>query len=85
MQTLILVLQMVPHLIDAMIAIEKAVQQSGAGASKLQLIRDVVAAVNEQEKNLPLDKIMPLIEKFAGLFVSLMNRLGIFKTTKQPT
>jgi hypothetical protein len=82
MTMLIQFLGLVPALIDAIMAVERAIPAGGTGAGKLEIIKATVEAVNEQQKNLPMDKLLPLVESFAALFVAALNKLGIFRHAK---
>ena len=82
MQLLLQFLQILPALIQVVIHVEQAVTAQGAGVSKLELIKLAIQTVAEQEKTIPSDKLIPLVEKYVGGVVTVLNKTGVFKTSQ---
>ena len=83
MSTLISILQLLPAIIGAVQSVEAAVPISGAGKAKLDLVlgtvTDAYNAEQSIQKQLPLDKITPVITSVIARVVAMFNALGIFK------
>jgi hypothetical protein len=73
MQTLLLVVQLIPALISLIKAIEEALPIAGIGAEKLAAIRAIIEATYDGAK-----AIWPTIETVIGIIVGLFNKTGIF-------
>ena len=73
MQTLMLVLQLLPMIIQAVQAIESVIPQPGVGAEKKNLILDVIRQVIGDEQ------LVPAVSRVIDLVVTLLNKLGVFK------
>jgi len=73
MQTLIVIFQLLPLIIQAIQSVEQVAPQSGAGAEKKQLILDIVKGILGDEG------LVPSIAKVIDLVVALLNKLGVFK------
>lgn len=76
MNTVIMILNLIPALIAAMKAIEDAIPGSGKGEEKLSAIRAILEAVDAGSV-----KLWPQISAVIGVLVGLFNRAGVFKTT----
>ena len=76
MNTVIIILQLIPALIAAMKAIEEAVPGNGQGEQKLAAIRGVLEAADSG-----VAKYWPQIQTAIGVLVGLFNRTGTFKTS----
>jgi len=74
MQTLILIVQLLPALISAIKAIEEAIPGTGQGEAKLAAVRGIIEAVDTGYKNL-----WPQIQPVIGVLVGLFNKTGAFK------
>ena len=70
------VLSLVPVIIEAVKAIEKAIPGSGQGDTKLDAIKQIIASVDDKAA-----EFWPYIEKVIGVLVSLFNQTGVFQTT----
>ena len=75
MNTVIIILQLIPALIGAMKAIEEAIPGSGKGEEKLAAIRGILEAVDAG-----VVKYWPQLQSVIGVLVGLFNRTGAFKT-----
>ena len=75
MQTLILIVQLLPALISAIKAIEEAIPGTGQGEAKLAAVRGIIEAVDTGYKNL-----WPQIQPVIGVLVGLFNKTGAFKS-----
>ena len=69
-----MVLELLPAIIAALKAIESVLPETGKGAEKLALVRDIVEGVNDDAKN-----NWPLIENTIGKIVAFLNKVGVFK------
>ena len=76
MNTVIMILQLIPALIAAMRAIEDAIPGSGKGEEKLAAVRAILEAVDSGAT-----KYWPQIQSVIGILVGLFNRAGTFKTS----
>ncbi len=75
MNTVIMILQLLPALITAMKAIEEAIPGSGKGEEKLSAIRQILEAVDSGAS-----RYWPQLQATIGVLVSLFNKVGTFKT-----
>ena len=75
MNTVIIILQLLPALIQAMRAIEEAIPGTGKGEEKLSAIRAILEAVDSGAA-----KYWPQIQSVIGVLVGLFNRTCAFKT-----
>lgn len=75
MNTVIMILQLLPALITAMKAIEEAIPGNGKGEEKLSAIRQILEAVDSNAT-----KFWPQIQSVIGVLVGLFNRTSVFKT-----
>lgn len=76
MNTIIMILNLIPALIQAIKAIEEAIPGSGKGEEKLSAIRSILESVDASAT-----KLWPQISAVIGVLVGLLNRTGVFKTT----
>jgi hypothetical protein len=74
MQTIIVIVQLLPALIAAIKAIEEAIPGAGQGEAKLAAVRGIIEAVDAGYKNL-----WPQIQPVIGVLVGLFNKTGAFK------
>ena len=75
MNTVIMILNLIPALIAAMKAIEDAIPGAGKGEEKLAAVRQILEAVDSGAS-----KYWPQIQAVIGVLVGLFNRTGAFKT-----
>ena len=75
MNTVIMILNLIPALIAAMKAIEEAVPGVGKGEEKLAAVRGILEAVDSGAS-----KYWPQIQAVIGVLVGLFNKVGTFKT-----
>ena len=73
MQTVILILQLIPALIAAIKAIEEAIPGQGQGEAKLAAVREIIEAAYGG-----VISIWPTIEKVIGIIVATFNKTGTF-------
>jgi len=73
MQTVLLVLQLIPAVIKVMQAIEEALPQAGYGAEKLAAVRQMLEVTYSGIK-----EVWPVLEKVIAIFVDLFNQTGVF-------
>jgi hypothetical protein len=76
MNTVIIILQLIPALIAAMRAIEEAIPGQGQGEQKLSAIRQILESVDSGAT-----KYWPQIQAVIGVLVGLFNKAGVFKTS----
>ena len=74
MNTVTMILQLIPALITAIKAIEDAIPGSGQGEAKLAAIRGILEAVDSTTA-----KLWPQIQSVIGVLVNLFNTVGVFK------
>lgn len=77
MNTIIMILNLLPALITAIKAIEEAIPGSGKGEEKLSAIRAILEAVDASAA-----KLWPQISAVTGVLVGLFNRTKVFKTAE---
>lgn len=75
-----LILALLPHIIDAVSAIEKALPQSGQGAAKLSLLKAAIQSAYTASKDATtsFEEVWPAIQKVVESVVSLFNTAGKF-------
>lgn len=76
MNTIVLILNLIPALITAMKAIEEAIPGAGKGEEKLSAIRAILEAVDAGAS-----KYWTQISAVIGVLVGLFNKAGVFKTS----
>lgn len=72
MGNVLAVLQIIPALISAIQAIEAAIPGGGQGKAKLNAVIEIMQAVSDTVKQLPLEQIISAL-------VNLFNATGVFK------
>ena len=72
-EALKVVISLLPALIEAIKAVEAALPESGRGAAKLAVVREVILAVDAS-----LETAWPLLEKLVNGLVRVFNLFGIF-------
>ena len=77
MNTITIILQLIPALITAIKAIEEAIPGTGAGEQKLVAIRQILEAVDGS-----ISKMWPQIATTIGVLVNLFNVTGVFGSKK---
>ena len=75
MNTVIMILNLIPALIAAMKAIEEAIPGAGKGEEKLAAIRGILEAVDAG-----VVKYWPQLQSVIGVLVNLFNKTAVFKT-----
>lgn len=74
MNTLTMILQLIPALIAAIKAIEEAIPGTGEGEKKLAAVRGIIEIVDASSK-----AVWPAIAGTISVLVKLMNDTGVFK------
>ena len=74
MNTVVMILQLLPALITAIKAIEDAIPGSGQGEQKLAAVRAILEAVDGS-----VAKLWPQISAVIGVLVGLFNKTAVFK------
>lgn len=74
MNVVIMILQLIPALIQAMRAIEEAIPGQGQGEAKLSAIRQILEAVDAGAA-----KYWPQLQATIGVLVNLFNTAGVFR------
>lgn len=74
LETIKLVLSLLPIIIQAVRQLEELFPESDRGAMKLDLIRRTIQNVYDIS-----DNTLPLIEKMVNTIVDIFNKFGIFK------
>ncbi len=75
-----IVAQLLPAIIEAIKAIEAAIPQSGQGAQKLALVRELIEAAFEavQDAGVTFADVWPAVQRIVSKIVALFNTAGIF-------
>ncbi len=85
MQIFLLILQMFPTLLEAVMAIETTAATPKVGAAKLQLIKQVASAATGTQqfssKVVTQDQLLSIIEAITASIVAFYNLIGVFKTS----
>lgn len=76
MGNILIVMQLVPAIIQAMQAVEAALPQAGNGAKKMQAVIDMIVAVESGASSL-----VPQLQAIIPVLVKLFNDSGMFKKT----
>ncbi len=77
MQTVLVILQLVPAVIKVIQAIEEALPQAGYGNEKLIAVRQMLEAMHEG-----ITEFWPVLEKIIAILVTLFNKTGVFEPKK---
>jgi len=67
------ILSLLPLLIQTIKALEDVLPAAGQGAAKLEMIREIIAAVSDKAS-----EIWPSIEKAVAIIVAFFNKTGVF-------
>ena len=75
-----IVAQLLPAIIEAIKAIEAAIPQTGQGAQKLALVRELIEAAFEavQDAGVTFADVWPAVQRLITKIVGLFNATGIF-------
>lgn len=65
------ILGLIPTIIQAILAIEKAIPQGGKGAEKLEAIKETLVIADEN-----ITPLLPKVAAVIGVFVKLFNKTG---------
>lgn len=74
MKSVLAILSIIPSIIEVIKMVEELLPESGKGAQKLALVKDIIGAVYED-----IMDSWESIEKVVGVIVSWLNAMGIFK------
>jgi hypothetical protein len=74
MQTVLIILQLIPALIKVIQAVEEALPQAGIGSEKLAAIRQMLEVTYAGVK-----EVWPILEKVIAILVDLFNKTGVFE------
>lgn len=80
-QTMKIILSLLPLIIQAVQAIEQAMPQSGQGAAKLEAIRQMLQSAYSVSTDAmgPFEQIWPALSSTVSAVVGLFNSAGAFK------
>lgn len=81
LQTIKLILSLLPMILDVVRAIETALPDGGQGAAKLALVRQTIEAGYSVATDTvgTFEALWPALEKTIGAVVTLFNAAGAFK------
>lgn len=74
-----LIIQLLPLVIQAIQAAEAAIPQSGAGAAKLDFVKNLLTSTVDIGTDVDKASYASAIEKTISLVVSLFNKTEVFK------
>ena len=77
-----MVLNIIPQLLKAISAVEEQIDKGQSGSDKKEMVLsiiDIVAEESEVDTGV-LPKIVKVISKVIDKFVSILNKVGVFKT-----
>ena len=74
MKYALMILQLVPVIIDIIKKLEEVMPESGQGAKKLEMLREILAEVYPN-----IMEMWDSIEKIVGVIVGLFNRNKVFE------
>jgi hypothetical protein len=80
MSTFLAYLKLVPALLEAVIAIERAVPIPGQGKAKLELILAIAQQLAAEIKEIPLQALLATTGNIVTTLVSFLNAVGVFTT-----
>lgn len=74
------IVQILPALIQIVVAVEKAIPQSGAGPAKLEMAKDILQSTyNVVDSSMPaFTTLAPVLDGVFGSIVKAMNSIGAF-------
>lgn len=86
MNTLLIVLQMLPLVLDAVRAVEQAIPLPGQGRKKLDLVLDILrtayeGGVVDVAREFSWQKLVTIVVPMIARIVDLHNELGLFQKT----
>ncbi len=88
MNTLILVLKILPGILAAVKAVEEAIPLPGHGLEKLDLVLDVIKSVYdgsaELQKQFSVQELIGVVVPMIDKIVALYNALGLFQKSSPP-
>lgn len=79
LETIRMVITLLPMLIQAIKAVEEALPGAGKGAAKLAIIRGVIESADSAMTNL-----WPVLENVVAVIVATFNKTGVFSTDPKP-
>jgi len=88
MNTLLIVLKLLPLILSVVRSVEEAIPLPGQGRKKLDLVLDVLKTAYDGSNSLAAefswDKLVALVVPMVGKIVDLHNALGLFQKSAQP-
>lgn len=87
MNTLLIVLQMLPLVLDAVRAVEQAIPLPGQGKKKLDLVLDILRSaydggVVDVARDFSWQKLVAIVVPMITRIVDVHNELGLFQKTQ---
>lgn len=81
LQTIKLIVALLPTLMEVIKALENAFPQGGNGAAKLAALREILAGAFDVVKDLGVtfDQLWPALERVISSLVALFNKTGTFQ------
>ena len=75
------VLSIFPLLVEIIQTVEASIKKTGAGAEKLELVRELLQAVYDAATDISVrfDDLWPVLKSIISALVKFFNALGIFK------
>jgi hypothetical protein len=73
MQTVIMILQLIPALITALKALEEAIPGQGQGEAKIAALRSILEALDSG-----VGKLWPQVQVVVSILVKAFNDTGVF-------
>jgi hypothetical protein len=89
LNTILIILQLLPALLQAIVAIESTAPVPKVGPAKASLLAKVISTVPTEgtfgKHVISQDQLLSIIQAITISIVSFYNLVGIFKTTSAPT
>lgn len=82
MSTFLAYLKLLPAIIDAVIAIERAVPIPGQGKAKIDLILALIQQLSAEIHDIPIASLTATVSNVITTVVAFLNAVGVFHTTK---
>jgi hypothetical protein len=73
-ETIRLILALLPSIIEVVKELEKQFPETGLGKMKFELVRDVLQGAYEVS-----NEYLPIVEKMINIVVDVFNKFGVFK------
>lgn len=79
MSTFLAYLKLLPAIIDAVIAIERAVPLPGQGPAKLDLILALIQQLSAEIRDVPIASLTATVKNVVATVVAFLNAVGVLK------